>query len=75
VSCCFPIKESRFNRVPFILRLSVEFRTLYTNIAYRMLRIWPSLIACIARSISPSFLVDCALFGGVIACIIKVVVF
>ena len=39
-----------------------------------MLRIWPSSIACIARSISPSFEDDCALFGGVIACVIRMVV-
>jgi hypothetical protein len=45
VSRCFPILESRFDRVPFILRLSVERVTLYTDTAYRILGIWPSLIA------------------------------
>jgi hypothetical protein len=39
VSRCFPISESRFDRVPFILRLSVERVMLYTNIAYRILGI------------------------------------
>jgi hypothetical protein len=45
VSRCFPISESRFDRVPFILRLSVERVTLYTDAACRILGIWPSLIA------------------------------
>ena len=74
VSLCIPLKESRFDRVPFILRCSVVFGTLYSCAACRILGIWPSLIACIARSRSPSFVDDCALFGGVIACIIQKVV-
>jgi hypothetical protein len=45
VSRCFPISESRFDRVPFILRLSVKLVTLYTDAACRILGIWPSLIA------------------------------
>jgi hypothetical protein len=74
VSLCVPKKVLCFDRVPFILRLSVVLRTLYCSIACRILGNWPSWIAYIARSILPSFEDDCVLFGGVIACIIQMVV-
>ena len=74
VSRCFGGTQSSLDCDPFILRLSVENGILYCIAAFLILEIWPSLIAWIARSILPSFGDDCALFGGAIASVMRVVV-